>query len=259
MSLVSRYGPYALITGAAQGIGAEFARQLAMHGFNLVLVDIQAEKVEKVAALLRKQYGVVVKPIVLNLMRDDFMDVLAPQLTDLDVGLLINNAGRWETGAFVTSQLSTMADNTLLNVRAPLVLAGWFGRKFTAQKRGGMIFLSSISAFQGTPRLANYCATKAYNMRLAESLWSELGPQGVDVLALAPGLTHTPALRRSGLTKLPGMQYTHSAEVVTAALNTLGKRPVLIVGWRNKLTIFLNRFASRRLALAITARVMSQK
>ncbi len=256
MSFPSKYGPNALITGAAQGIGAEFARQLAMRGLGLVLVDVQADKVKQLAAKLAQKYGVATRVVVADLRSDTFMQAVEAGAGGLEIGLLINNAGKWETGPFLQHDGDVMAQNALINVQAPLKLAHYFGRKFATQKRGGMIFLSSISGFQGTPKLANYCATKAYNMRLAESLWSELGPHGVDVLALAPGLTRTPALTRSGLTNVLGMQYTNPPEVVAAALKALGRQPVLIPGWRNRATIFLNRFATRRLSLAITERVM---
>ncbi len=251
------YGPWALITGGASGIGAEFGRQLAAIGCNIVIVDVQTAMMKEHAGKLMEQYGIVVRTVNADLSRIDFMKKISPAIKDISIGLLVNNAAWGSAGEFMKTDMKDLVLAVEVNCRASMILAREIGPAMVERGRGGIIFLSSSSALQGTPIVANYAATKAYNLILAEALWDELGGYGVDVLALCPGATNTPAFRQSGanIDNVPGMPFMEPAEVVAEALKALGKRPSVIAGPMNSIASFvMTRFLSRRKAITLTGK-----
>ena len=137
-----------------------------------------------------------------------------------------------------------------MNVRAPLALAHRFGNRLAARGRGGLMLLSSLTAFQGSPFVATYGASKAFDLALAEGLWFELAPRGIDVLAVCPGATRTPGyLRRSPL-GAPGE--LEPDQVVQEALAGLGRGPLVIPGRFNRLaSLFMRRMLPRRRTISI--------
>jgi uncharacterized protein len=253
-SFAGKYGPWALITGSASGIGAEFARQIAARGVNLVLADIQAGMLRKCAAELRKQYPVEARTVTVDLSKPDFMRLIRPAVKDIEIGLLVNNAGYGSAGAFMRTEVKVMRDTIAVNCRAPMELSRELGPSMTDRGRGGMIFLSSSSALQGAPIIANYAGTKAYNLVLAEGLWDELRGSGVDVLALCPGATNTPAMAKSGarIDNVPGMPFMEPGAVVTEALEALGRRPGHVPGRMNRCAAFvMSRLMPRAAAVVM--------
>ncbi len=237
----SRYGPWGLITGAAQGLGTEFARQTAALGLDLVLVDIQAGRLASVAEEVREEYGVSVREAVVDLSRPDVIDILRPHTEDIEVGLLVNNAAYPPVGLFFSQSLEDKLRMVEVNVRAPLILTQTYGAAMLARGRGGIIMLSSGSALQGVSYVASYAATKAYNLILAESLWEELRPHGVDVLGFMPGATRTTGFveskpRLGSFTVAPIME---PAPTVAEALRVLGRSPSWIPGRRNRWSMAL--------------------
>jgi short-subunit dehydrogenase len=253
ISFIEKYGPWALITGGASGIGAEFGRQLACQGLNLVLVDVQAGMMRDHAAALNNTYGIEVRTVIVDLSEPDFMDNIRPVIAGLPVGLLVNNAGFGSVGEFMKTDIQEMLLTVAVNCRAPMVLARELGPTMMERGRGGIIFLSSSSAVQGAPIIANYAGTKAYNLILAEALWEELRLYGVDVLAICPGATNTPALSKSGacVANVPGMPIMEPGPVVAEALEALGRTPSVIAGRMNRIGAFvMTRLLSRRRAVA---------
>lgn len=256
-SFAGQYGPWALITGGASGIGAEFARQVAARGVNLVLADIQADMLRKGAAELRRQYAVEVRSVDVDLSKPDFMQTIHPVIKDIAVGLLVNNAGYGTAGEFMKTDMREMLDTIAVNCRASMVLAREIGPPMVKRGRGGILFVSSSSALQGTPIVANYAATKAYNLVLAEALWDELRGSGVDVLALCPGATNTPAILKSGarIDNVPGMPFMEAGPVVAEALEALGRKPGIIAGRMNRIAAFvMTRLLSRSAAVTLTGK-----
>ncbi|MBN2080159.1 MAG: SDR family NAD(P)-dependent oxidoreductase [Spirochaetes bacterium] len=241
LSFMERYGPWALVTGAASGIGAEFALQCAARGLHLLMVDIQAAMVRRNAGELRERYGVEAIPVTADLAAPDFMKRIRRAAGDRQVGLLVNNAGYGTTGEFMQTDMGEMLRTLEVNCRAPMVLAREMGPAMRERGRGGIIFVSSSSAFQGTPVIANYAATKAFNLILGEALWEELRGHGVDVLALCPGATDTPALPKSGarIDNVPGMPLMDPSAVVAEALGALGKGPSVVAGRANRIAAFV--------------------
>lgn len=250
-----KYGPWALITGASSGIGAEFARQLAARGLNLILVARREERLRILAHGLETAHPITVKFLSADLTAPDFLTEIQQATEGLDVGLLVNNAGVMPMGRFLDNDLADELLQLNLNSRAPLILAHHFGRAMAERGRGGMIFLGSMVAFQGTPLVSHYAATKAFDLVLAEGLRAELKGASVDVLAVAPGFTATDlagALDFSGSMIKP----MPPEQVVEAALRGLGRKAVVVPGGQNRLLVWMGKhLLPRRANTAIFGKI----
>ncbi len=186
-----KYGQWAVITGASSGIGKSLAYVLAEKNFNLVLIARRLEKLDDFASSLTARHGIEVKTVAVDLTLPEAMEIICSATTDLEVGLLVCSAGYGSSGQFLNSELINEKNMINLNCLSLMELSYIFGQRFASQKRGGIILLSSIVAFQGVPYSANYAATKAYVQAFAEALYIELGKVGVDVLSAAPGPVHS--------------------------------------------------------------------
>jgi len=258
-SFAERYGPWALVTGAARGIGAEFASQLAARGLGLVLLDRLADELEALAGALRRSGPVNVRTVVADLARPEFMSAVLRATEDLELGLLVSNAGISPVGPFFGRSLAQDEELLAISCRAPLALVHTLGRPMRDRGRGGLILLSSCAALQGAPLAASYAAAKAFNLVLGEGLWDELRDDGVDVLVLAPGLTETPGMAHTAPDRgsLAGSTIMPVEPVVRGALEALGRRPVQIPGLGNRLaSALLPRLLPRRLAVSLLGRGM---
>ena len=237
-----RYGPSAVVTGAAAGIGRGFARRIAARGLDLLLADRDAAALAETAAELRDQYGVAVETLVADLTRVDEVENLCERANAADFGLLINNAGLGHTGWFMQIPIEDHLEEIDLNVRATLLLTHRLGQQLIARGRGGILFVSSTSAEFGSPSVANYAATKAYIRFLGEALFAELEPYGVHSLALSPGLTRTKTMSlRLGDEAARRLGAMEPEAVAEEGLRALGKRPAHIAGTRNRLLAILSR------------------
>jgi uncharacterized protein len=254
----SHYGPYALIAGASQGLGAEYARQLAEIGLNLVLVARRAEALTALAADLRTRCAVQVRPIACDLADPASPAAIYAQTADLEIGLLIYNAALAPVSPFFDLPLEEHLRAVQTNVRSPLELVYRFGGPMQARRRGGIILMSSLSAAQGSALISNYAATKAYNQVLAEGLWDELRAAGVDVLASLPASIATP----NYLDDLPPGRRSPTAatsprQVAGETLGSLGKRPEIVPGWSNRVASFAMRHLfPRRAAILLMGKVL---
>src|SRR5262245_16574966 len=174
-NFVERFGPWSLVTGASSGIGGVLARRLAEIGMNLVLVARREERLRHLAEDLQSQHSVSTRVVPVDLSQDDFLPIIEEATADLEVGLLVNNAGIATTGKFLDNDVRAELALLHVNNRASLILTHHFGRSMRRRRRGGMIFISSIVAFAGVPSWSNYAASKAYDLVLAEGLAKELG------------------------------------------------------------------------------------
>jgi short-subunit dehydrogenase len=256
-----KYGPWALVTGAARGLGAEFSRQIAARGINVVMVDLLADELVRTADDIRKASGREIITMTGDLSQPDFIDSILNRVKGLEIGLLVSNAVYGPVGKFVERGLDEKLRSIAVNVRAPLTLVHEFAIRMTARGRGGIIMVSSASALQGTPYVANYAATKAYNLILAESLWAELRGKGVDVLGFMPGTTRTPGYLESkaqaGKSRM--VRVMEPGPTVSEALNALGKRPSHIAGRGNRITFFISgKLMPRRAAIRLAARMLDK-
>ena len=246
-----RYGPWALIAGASEGIGAAFARALAQRGLNLVLVARRLEPLKALEGELAGLAPVQVRCLSLDLARADAAELLGEELADLDVGLVVYNAALAPGGGFLEIPLDRQLAVIDVNVRGPLAMAHRFGRRLASRGRGGMVLLTSLTAFQGSPFVATYGASKSFLLTLAESLWFELAPLGVDVLAVCAGATRTPSYLRSASRKAPGE--LEPEQVAREALARLGHGPSMIPGRFNR---FASQLMRRVLPRRTTIRLM---
>jgi uncharacterized protein len=194
-----RFGPWALITGASSGIGKEFARQIAALGINLVLVARREAVLREVGAELAGDFGVEHRVLALDLTGDNFIRKLAPAADDLDIGLVVSNAGTAQPGEFVTKERDELLALLRLNTLAHLEIAHHFSARLSARKSGGMLFVGAMGSEIGIPYMANEAASKAYVQSFAQALHFELKPLGVHVTVLAPGPTQTAVLAKFGL------------------------------------------------------------
>ena len=242
-----RYGPWAVVTGAASGIGAAFARELARKAISVVLLDAD-ESVHASASALRQEHSVQTRALCCDLREPNLLSQIDQTCGELDIGLFVANAARSHAGPFLEQELEDLLDALDTNCRATLQLTHHFGRRLVARGRGGMILLSSLSALWGTPLFANYAGTKAYNLALAEALWDELRPAGVDVLGVCPGPTDTPGFRRVTPGPLPrSMPMTSAEQVAKQSLDCLGSGPLCIPGRIPRLyAVLLGKLLSRR-------------
>jgi uncharacterized protein len=235
-SFHARYGPVALVAGAAVGLGAEYARQIAAHGLDLVLLDRDEAALRTTAEEIRSQQRVEVWPVTVDLARPDLVEAIQPAVSEREIGLVVYNAAIGTVAPFLElapAHIERMLD---VNCRAPLRLARALVPPMIARGRGGLILMSSLSGNIGSAQLAVYAATKAFALVCADALWAELGPQGVDVLAVQPGSTRTPGWLSSqpaeeGGMRLPAME---PADVVREALAALGVTPNVVPGEINR-------------------------
>lgn len=257
-SLLSSYGPVALITGAASGIGAAFARRLVAEGLGVVLVDRDAPGLSALAQELRASAPVSVDERAGDLTDPRFVQ----QLTDLaqtrEVGLVVHSAGITSMGEFLTMPLEPQLKAVELHCAVTARLMHAFGGPMRARGRGGLVLLSSNSAILRAPFVANYAATKAYTLALGEALYEELREQGVDVLALVPGMTDTPLFAASQPVMGRARSFMQTPEdVVDGALVALGRQPVYISSASDRVAAnVLGALLPRKLALRMARRSM---
>ena len=251
-AFVERYGPWAVVAGASEGIGASFSRKLAERGCNLVLLARRAGPLEELAESLRAAHGVEVRAHSLDLGSAEVTAGLHEAIADLDVGLLIYNAAYSPIGAFVDIEVEDHEKAIAVNVLGPLRVSHYMGRRLAKRGKGGIILMSSMSSLQGTAMVANYAATKAYDTILAEGLWYELGQRGVDVLACIAGATLTPNYEGS-TDRIPTSWLARPMapdDVTEQALGDLGRRPSGVSGRRNRFaSALLARLLPRRTAI----------
>jgi short-subunit dehydrogenase len=244
----ARYGPWALVTGASEGIGESFARALATRGLDLLLVARRPGPLEVLAAQLRATHEIRVRTAPADVARPDLLAVLDALAGDDEVGLVVHNAAFSALGPFLDRPLDDLLKVIDVNCRAPLAMAHHFGRKMAARGRGGIVLMSSLAGGQGCPMVVSYAASKAFETVLAEGLWDELRPAGVDVLACRAGPTRTPSYEASRpRKKVPMME---PGPVVEEALAALGRKPVVVAGKLNRAVNFvMQRLLSRPAAI----------
>ena len=194
----SKFGPWAVVTGASSGIGEEFARQLAASGLHLVLVARRLSALEALGGELAKTFGIHYRAVGLDLTTDDFLKKMEEATHDLDIGLVVSNAGAMTAGDFLTTDHRALQRSLRLNVKAHLDVTHHFGHYLAQRRRGGLLLVASTTGLQGMPFAAEYAAEKAYVLSLGEALHVEFQKVGVHVTVLLPGSVDTPMIIASG-------------------------------------------------------------
>jgi short-subunit dehydrogenase len=222
-----KYGPWAVIAGGSEGIGARIAHHLAESGINLVLIARKCEPLEAVAAGLRAH--VKVRLLALDLTDAAMLDRVREATDDLEVGLLVYNAGAsHRTGPFVEWPLQDVLKVIRLNTEGQAMLAHHFGKKMAVRGRGGIILMGSLAGNAGSPSVVPYAGAKAFSQIFAEGLWWEMKQRGVDVLHVVVGSTDTPAMKRLGIVYRKN-QADDPDDVARFTLENLAKGPVAVV------------------------------
>ncbi len=253
---------WCLITGASSGIGAEFARQLAAAGGNVVLVARREDRLRAVAEEIRQKHGREAHVVVLDLATDGAATELHGQLAALGVtvDVLVNNAGFGEYGEFASLDPQRIESMLALNVVCLTLLTRLYLPEMLARRSGAIINVASTAAFQPVPYLSLYAATKAFVLHFSEGLWAETRKQGVVIQALCPGFTRTEFFDRAHLPKSVAITETTAEAVVADSLRALRKgKPSTIPGLLNGLVAFSNRLAPRRLASSVAAKMFHPK
>ena len=232
-----RFGPWALITGASSGIGREFARQVAGSGIHVVLVARRENLLEDLGRELTNDFHVRYRLVTADLSLGDSMEGLVERTKDLDIGLVVSNAGTGNPGEFLKIELQTLETLLRLNTLAHLQIAHFFGRKLAQRRQGGLLLVGAMGAETGVPCLANDGAAKAYVHSLGEGLHVELKPLGISVTVLAPGFTDTPVLAKFGFNpQTMLMKPMNADQCVAEGLRALQEnRSMIIPGKMNRL------------------------
>ncbi len=249
-SRLQNYGPWALIAGGSEGIGLAFARELAAAGINLLLLARREEPLQLAREQLRAEHPVQVSCAAVDLTAAGLEQQLAELTEGLDIGLLVYNAGATHgAGLFHDQALDAARRLVELNCHGPVTLCHALGGPMRARGRGGIILVSSMSGLTGGGYVATYCASKAFDIILAESLWAELKPFGVDVLGLVAGATDTPAMARSGVAI--GEAAMRPEQVAREALEALPAGPLHVAGADNRAFASLLRGEDRARSIAM--------
>ena len=239
-AFVDRYGAWALVVGASDGVGAAYARAMADRGLNVVLLARRQGLLDEVAAAIRADTGVDARTVAVDLVADDAMATIIAATTDLDVGMVMYNAG---ADAYYEPFLANPVDVALAMVQrncvVPIQVCHHFAAPMEARGAGGIVLVSSGAGLVGAPNMVAYGASKAFDIVMGESLWAELHDKGVDVLSLVLGATDTPAFRRLLVKRgvlageddaLPIPGVTTPDEVVDDAITNLSNGPTWFVG-----------------------------
>jgi short-subunit dehydrogenase len=197
LSFATRYGPWAVVAGASEGVGECFARAVAERGINVVLLARRQSVLDDVAASIRSTSDVEVRPVAVDLATDDAMRTVRDATDDLEVGLVMYCAGADPNYTYFLDQSTETAKAMIhRNCVVPMEMCHHFVPPMRTRRRGGVIIVGSGGGLIGAPYMVTYGATKAFDMVFAESLWAEVHDDGVDVLGLILALTDTPATRR---------------------------------------------------------------
>ena len=245
-----KYGPWALIAGASEGIGAAFSEALAQRGLNLILVARRENLLSELALDLRSRHEIEVVECALDLGDITSVRDLLSRMNQ-DIGLLVYNAAYSPIGYFKDVPYADLEQIISVNIQTPLFLIRALTELMLESGKGGIILMSSLSGIQGSPKIATYAASKSFNTVLAEGLWHELKDLNVDVLACVAGAVRTPGYMSSANEKdAPGT--LDPQEVVAETLAALGSSPTVTPGSFNRFAKFImSRLLPRKRAIRI--------
>ena len=223
------YGPWAIITGGSEGVGASFAYQLARLGINLVLIARKEALLRDLAHEVTATSAVEVRVLPLDLTRADVLDQIRKVTDNIEVGLVIfNAAASTGMGSFLDASLDDVVKAVHLGPLATVSLAHHFGKSMAARGRGGIILVGSLAGNAGAATTVFYSAAKAFAQVFAEGLWSEMRPLGVNVLYAVLGATRTPARERAGIKDSPEQFVAEPDDVTRECLDNISNGPVLV-------------------------------
>ena len=251
-----------LITGASSGIGEAFARKLAKRGRNVLLVARSEDKLIALCNELGRLSGIRAQYIVMDLTESDAAIRLIEETNkrDLQIEMLVNNAGFGSMGDFAKLDLATELEIIDLNIKSLVELTHRFLAPMRERRQGTIINVASTAAFQGVPFMATYAATKAFVLSFSEAIGEENRPHGIRVLALCPGVTDTNFFAASKIDRPPMRTVQTPEEVVSAALRGLARgKNVVISGWANWFVVEAERVVPRAVVTKVAAKALRSR
>ncbi|MFC1404552.1 MULTISPECIES: SDR family oxidoreductase [Streptacidiphilus] len=245
-AFAERYGPWALVAGASEGVGAAYARAMAERGVHVVLLARRQAVLDETAAAIRADTGVQTRTVAVDLSRDGAMETIVAATAGLDIGTVMYCAGADpDFRPFLAGPVDTALAMVQRNCLVPLQVCHHFAAPMQARGSGAVVLVSSAAGLYGSANMVAYGASKAFDTVMAEALWAELHGDGVDVLALVLGATDTPALRRllaargslrapddAALPPVPIPGAMTPEEVVAEAIANLSNGPTWFAGSR---------------------------
>ena len=252
-----RFGPWAVVTGASSGIGKEFARQIAASGINVVLVARRDVLLAELGRAISQEFDVQYRALAMDLSQEGFIERLDDATYDLDIGLVVSNAGTGNPGEFLKHDRQLLQATLRLNTMAHLDITHRFGQKLCEQRRGGIILVGALGAENGIPCMANDGGAKAYVHSLGEALHYEFKPLGVYVTVLAAGVTNTAVIDKFGLNpKTMPMKPMSVEQCVSEGLSGLRKNRSRVVPGR--LNRIMNALVPASLARKLLADLLGK-
>jgi short-subunit dehydrogenase len=252
-----RFGPWAVVTGASSGIGKEFARQIAASGINVVLVARRDALLAELGRAISLEFDVQYRALAMDLSEEGFIERLDDATYDLDIGLVVSNAGTGNPGEFLKHDRQLLQATLRLNTMAHLEITHHFGQKLGERRRGGIILVGALGAESGIPRMANDGGAKAYVHSLGEALHYEFKPLGVYVTVLAAGVTNTAVIDKFGLNpKTMPMKPMSVEQCVSEGLSGLRKNRSRVVPGR--LNRIMNALVPASLARKLLADLLGK-
>jgi hypothetical protein len=254
---IASYGPWAVVTGASSGIGRAFAEHLAAAGLDLVLAARSTDRLESLGNELSRTHGIAYRVVTVDLSRPAGALAIVEATEDLDVGLLVSNAGAGRPGRLLDQTLEDLHRRLTLNAVTHLDLAHAFGQRFVARGHGGIVLVSALGAIHGLPNMAHESGAKAYVLNLGEALHYELAPAGVDVMVLLPGNVDTPIIDAFGLDRsaLPIRPQPADRAVRESVTAFLKGRPMHIPG---RMMRTMTRLLPRARSVRLNGRMLAQ-
>jgi short-subunit dehydrogenase len=236
----NRYGTWGLVAGAAEGLGAAFSEVLASWGMNVIMVDVNNQKMDETGSRLIENYGVEIIKIQADLSKTKNLDILIHTMSEVGCRLLIYNAAYGPVRQFIDNTAEDLDYYIDLNARMPIHLIHKCLKIIPEGQQAGILIMSSLAGLWGTQLVVPYGATKAFDNNLAEGLFYELKDRCIDVMACCAGATDTPSYRSTKPKEnLLGPTVLKPKYVAEKALKNLGRKAVYIPGLMNQLTYFL--------------------
>jgi len=256
-----KYGTWAVIAGAAEGLGEAYSIELASKNINLIMIDNQPEALSNLSKKIENEYGIKTIQLLIDLSDYKSATTIITEIKKVDCRLLVYNAAYSLIKPFVNHTEEELDSFIDINTRTQLKLVHQFTQHLTSKNEsGGILLMSSLAGLIGMQLVSTYAATKAFAWNLAESLHYELKPQHIDVLSCVAGATETPAYLKTkptyGFFKPLVM---NARDVANSALKQLGKRALFIPGFSNRVNYFiLTRLLPRKMAASLANKTMLQ-
>lgn len=252
---------YALITGASSGLGADFAQLFAERGYSLILTARREDRLTALKENIAKDYDVDVQICPCDLSEKEGPEKLHQfvEENDLELGVLVNNAGIGSFGYFEEANWQDIYGMMNLNMQSLVHLTQLCLPNLQKQKKAKILMVSSVAGFTPCPFYAAYAATKSFVLSFSMALRKELENTNIEISILCPGSTETEFHKVSGRKHGQSVKKMMMSSYEVAKLGVDGlfqKKPIVVPGWFNKLSAFINRILPRTTAVNLAHKVM---